>query len=123
MGIEGKIEEIFNKKVVDHLKEKAAAEIKKGIRKWQLEYPQIAEKRCLFELLQNTIDTARKNNGSTKVEISLNKDKKHLIFKHNAGAFSVEDLIAIIYGGTTKFCSIKKIHWTIWQWISCYSHT
>lgn len=93
------------KKVADDLiKRNVAAKIKTEIREWLYNKPNIAMKRWLFELLQNAIDTAKQKQKNTKIEVTFGKEggKKCIIFKHNAGAFSLEEIDAIIYGGTTK---------------------
>jgi len=88
----------------EHTKRTAARGIIKEIEKWTKDKPEKAAKRWSFELIQNAVDTAKKYGKEVEIEIKLveGDENKCLIFKHNGGPFSYDELCAIIYGGTTK---------------------
>ena len=86
---------------IEHVKEKATREILKGIKNWRKDKPGIAKRRWVFELIQNAIDTAKAR--STKdLMIDLELKESLCIVKHNAGFFNIEEVNAIIYGGSSK---------------------
>jgi hypothetical protein len=88
-----------------HMKNIAASEITTKISKWLTESPEMASKRWAFELIQNALDAGLKisnNEVKIKVETILEDGNKYLVFKHNGGPFSDEEVCGIIYGGTTK---------------------
>jgi len=60
-------------------------------------------RRWLYELIQNAIDTAKSfNNDELEIEIYLNEEKNEFTFSHNAGYFQGNEILAILYGGSTK---------------------
>lgn len=86
----------------EHTKRTAANDIKKGIHKWLSGDPGTAAKRWAFELLQNALDAAKKMERKLEIEIESADNRDSLVFRHNAGPFTIEEVDAIIYGGTTK---------------------
>ncbi|MBI2126209.1 MAG: ATP-binding protein, partial [Thaumarchaeota archaeon] len=58
-------------------------------------------KRWVLELIQNALD-ASKENG---VDVKINFDGSTLLFSHNGRAFTEEELIHLIYHGSTKLDS------------------
>lgn len=60
-----------------------------------------AERRFIFELIQNSLDTATARcSMNFKVKISASDNK--FVFSHNAGFFKMEELVALIFGGSSK---------------------
>lgn len=86
---------------IEHVKQKAARDILNGINEWRSNRISTAKRRWLFELIQNAIDTAkaRQNNA---LEIVIKTDDKSIIFRHNGGYFTLDEISAVIYGGSTK---------------------
>ena len=89
---------------VEHTKKTSAREIINKIKGWRFDNPGTAKKRWVFELIQNAIDSVREEGRPIKLELKRfqKEGKKYLVFRHNGGCFSHEELCAIIYGGTTK---------------------
>ncbi len=65
----------------------------------------IHERRWLWELLQNAKDAVDES-STVSVEIDFQKD--HLLFQHNGTPFTDDEIIHLIYHGTTKKGSIDK---------------
>ena len=86
---------------IEQVKEKAARDILTKIENWRTTRVSTARRRWPFELLQNAIDTAKaRKQGNLKVSFQF--DGKRLVFSHNAGQFSLKEVGALIYGGSTK---------------------
>jgi len=86
---------------IEHVKQKASRDILNGIKEWRENKRSTAGRRWIFELIQNAIDTAKargRNNLEIEVEISNDSFK----FKHNGGHFTLDEISAVIYGGSTK---------------------
>ncbi|HIH96809.1 MAG TPA: hypothetical protein HA348_04940 [Thermoplasmata archaeon] len=86
---------------VEHVKQKAARDVLNGIKEWRSNKIATARRRWIFELIQNAVDTAKSRSvNSLKIEIQENEDT--LTFKHNGGNFTLDEISAVIYGGSTK---------------------
>lgn len=97
MGLGDKAKEV----AIEHVKQKAARDILNGIKEWRNNRILTAKRRWVFELIQNAIDTAKaRQRDSLKIEININD--KSIIFKHNGGYFTLDEISAVIYGGSTK---------------------
>ena len=60
-----------------------------------------AERRFIFELIQNSLDTATaRSSMDFKIKISSSGGK--FVFSHNAGFFEMDELVALIFGGSSK---------------------
>lgn len=60
-----------------------------------------AERRFIFELIQNSLDTATARHADDfKIKIKVSDDK--FIFSHNAGFFEMAEIVALIFGGSSK---------------------
>lgn len=78
-----------------------ARDIITQIREWTGAKVLTAKKRWVFELLQNAIDTARaRETSAVKIEIAVSDEA--LIFRHNGGYFTLDEIDAVIYGGSSK---------------------
>ncbi len=86
---------------IKHVKQKAARDIITRIKKWRESKISTAKRRWLFELIQNAIDTA-KARGNIKLKIEIFTGDNKVIFRHNGGCFTLDEMSAIIYGGSTK---------------------
>lgn len=80
---------------------KAARDIVETIEKWTVSKQYTAERRWIFELVQNAIDVARKR-GQKALLLEFDFDGSRFVFRHNAGYFEVDELDALIYGGSSK---------------------
>lgn len=86
---------------IEHVKQKAARDIITRVRKWRESKISTAKRRWIFELIQNAIDTA-KARGSTNSKIEITTEDNKVVFRHNGGYFTLDEISAIIYGGSTK---------------------
>jgi hypothetical protein len=97
MGLGDKAKDV----AIEHVKQKAARDILTGIKDWRGDKILTAKRRWIFELIQNAIDTAKaRQNDRLKIEVK--SDENFLMFKHNAGYFTLDEISATIYGGSTK---------------------
>ena len=86
---------------IEHVKQKAARDILNGIKEWRANKISTAKRRWIFELIQNAIDTTKaRGKDSLKIEIDIGDDS--IKFKHDGGYFTLDEISAIIYGGSTK---------------------
>ena len=96
-----KLGDKVKKAAVEHVKQKAARDILNNIEEWRSNRVLTAKRRWIFELIQNAIDTAMaRQNDSLKIEIQ--RYDNSIIFKHNGGYFNLDEISAVIYGGSTK---------------------
>lgn len=65
----------------------------------------IHERRWLWELLQNAKDSV-KENQAVSIEVELRDNE--LIFRHNANPFTEDEVIHLIYHGSTKKGALDK---------------
>ena len=93
--------EIVKERAIEVVKRNAARDIITGIREWRENKVQVAKKRWIYELIQNAIDVA-KARRNTNLRIEIFKDGNSIIFRHNGGFFTLDEIGAIIYGGSTK---------------------
>ena len=97
MGLGDKAKEV----AIEHVKQKAARDILNGIKEWRANKISTAKRRWIFELIQNAIDTAKaRGKDSLKIEINFSNDS--IKFKHGGGYFTLDEISAVIYGGSTK---------------------
>lgn len=81
-------------------KKNAATSVITAVREWDTRRLS-AERRFIFELIQNSLDTATaRGTGDFKIKIKVSDDK--FIFSHNAGFFEMAELVALIFGGSSK---------------------
>jgi len=81
----------------------AARDINKAINKWTRDRTEVASKRWVWELIQNSLDVQTKyQRGKYKIKIDWEEDSKRLLFAFNAGPFTSQDLVALITGGSSK---------------------
>ena len=93
--------EIVKERAIEVVKRNAARDIITGIREWRENKVQVAKRRWIYELIQNAIDVA-KARGNNNLKIEVFKDENSIIFRHNGGFFTLDEIGAIIYGGSTK---------------------
>jgi len=86
---------------IEHVKQKAARDILNAIKEWRGNRVSTAKRRWLFELIQNAIDTAKARQNNT-LQIEIEEKENSIIFKHNGGHFTLDEISAVIYGGSTK---------------------
>ncbi len=86
---------------IEHVKQKAARDILNGIKEWRSNRISTAKKRWLFELIQNAADTAKARQNNT-LKIEIKETDSSITFKHNGGYFTLDEISAVIYGGSTK---------------------
>ncbi len=85
----------------EHVTQKAARDILTSIEEWTGNRVLTAKRRWIFELVQNAVDTA-KARQTPSVKIEIHTDNSSLVFRHNGGYFTLEEIPALIYGGSTK---------------------
>lgn len=86
---------------IEHVKQKAARDILNGIKEWRSNRISTAKRRWLFELIQNAGDTAKARRNDN-IGIEIDKNENSITFKHNGGYFTLDEISAVIYGGSTK---------------------
>lgn len=86
---------------IEHVKQKAARDILNGIKDWRSNRISTAKRRWSFELIQNAVDTI-KARQKDNLRIEINQSKNNITFKHNGGYFTLDEISAVIYGGSTK---------------------
>jgi hypothetical protein len=87
--------------------EEAAREIRKDLDNWYAER-EIAKVKWIWELIQNARDVAKKQNKEC-LEVSFVLDRNQLIFEHNAGPFSLDDIYALVNGRSSKSLGASDI--------------
>ncbi len=97
----GKLGDKAKEMAVEHVKRKAAKDILNGIGEWRGNRIKTAKRRWIFELIQNAVDTA-KSRGVTSLEIEINESEDIITFEHYGGYFTLDEINAVIYGGSTK---------------------
>jgi len=97
MGLGDKAKDV----AIEHVKQKAARDILNGIKEWRTNKIETAKRRWIFELIQNAIDTA-KARGKDSLKIEIVTEENFVKFKHNGGYFTLDEISAVIYGGSTK---------------------
>jgi hypothetical protein len=87
-----------------HLTKTAATEIIKKIKNWVTVEPTRASKRWPFELMQNALDATHGEDRNVSIELERRSDegREKLIFRHDGGPFTYEEICGLIYGGSTK---------------------
>jgi len=92
-------------KMVEIVLEKSANDIINSINNYIKAKPDIAKRRWVFELMQNALDVVnapRRSRTRRRLDIEIIFDGKHLLFRHNGGPFTLDEITALICGGTTK---------------------
>jgi len=103
------LEEEFDKSWQEESRKHAAITIRNEVEDWcQSSKRSIAEKRWLWELFQNAIDTA-KSHSVQELNISLELKDGNLLVKHNGGSFQLKEIIALVSGGTSKYFGRETI--------------
>lgn len=96
--------EIIKKVRDEMIIEREAKEIIDTITEWLSNKTDIAKRSWIFELIQNAVDTARRyKKERLSIEVSLDQEKKRLIFKHDGGPFSPKEIYTLVCGGTSKY--------------------
>ena len=98
----GDLAEEFDKSWQEESRRHAAITIRNEVDDWCVPYRSTAEKRWLYELLQNSIDTA-KENKIPSLDIRIEFKGGNLSVKHNGGGFLLKEIIALVSGGTSKY--------------------
>ena len=80
----------------------AANDIINDIKEWISSDTTSAKKRWIWELVQNALDTCKETERQFEIEILFDKARKSLIFRHNAGKFTITNLSALITGTSSK---------------------
>jgi len=84
------------------LEQEAARKIVRVIQTWRDGHKiPIAQKRWLFELIQNALDVSREQNKE-KLNLEILSDSEKIVIKHNAGYFSPKEYRALIEAYSTK---------------------
>lgn len=83
----------------DQIRRQAAKDIYRDVRRWQNE-PQIAPLRWFWELTQNAVDSATQSQRSASVSCRIRG--RLFEFEHFGGPFTLDDLAALITGGSAK---------------------
>lgn len=97
MGLGEKAKEAAN----EHMKRKAARDILNAIGEWRGNRIRTARRRWIFELIQNAVDTAMERQNRS-LDIEINSGASSFTFKHNGGHFTLDEINAVICGGSTK---------------------
>jgi hypothetical protein len=98
----GNLAEEFDKSWQEESRRHAATTIRNEVDDWCESYRSTAEKRWLYELLQNAIDTATEN-MIPSLDIKVEFKGGNLSVKHNGGGFLLKEVIALVSGGTSKY--------------------
>ena len=93
--------EEFEKEWTAKSKQHAAVTIRNEVKDWCGIKKESAEKKWLWELLQNAIDAA-KDNAVSHLFVKIVRDGDDLVFSHNGGGFSLAQVVALVSGGTSK---------------------
>lgn len=80
--------------------EEAAREIQKHLDKWHAQ-GDVAKVKWVWELIQNARDVAKKHNKKS-LEVSFVLDENQLVFEHDAGPFSLDDIYSLVNGRSSK---------------------
>jgi len=84
------------------LEQEAAKKIARVIQAWRNGHKiLVAQKRWLFELLQNALDVSR-GQDKEKLRFEILSDSEKIVIKHNAGCFSPKEFRALIEAYSTK---------------------
>lgn len=96
------LEEEFDKSWQEESRRHAAITIRNEVNDWCGPKRPTAEKRWLWELLQNGIDTAKEHDVAA-LSISIESKNGNLVARHNGGTFQLNEIIALVSGGTSKY--------------------
>ncbi|MGH9785003.1 MAG: hypothetical protein ACRD88_12550, partial [Terriglobia bacterium] len=86
-------------KIEDQNRRNAARKIIGTIRSWNLK-PELSAFRWPSELLQNSVDTAKRWNKELRVTVTL--EPRALVYEHSGGPFDPEEIGALILAGSAK---------------------
>jgi len=89
-----KLGQIVQQREHEQSRKTAAIEVSTGIRDWRGKHAETAQRRWVWELIQNAVDCGTREQRDVGIEIALDKDK--LTFEHNGGPFLPEKLSALI---------------------------
>lgn len=85
----------------DDLEREASRKIIRAIDKWRKGGRiKTAQRRWLFELIQNALDISK--DRRTTLEIEVVAGESNITFRHNAGFFTDQEIRALIYAYSTK---------------------
>ena len=83
------------------LEREASRKIIRAIDKWRKGGSiKTAQRRWLFELIQNALDISRERKTALEIDITTRENK--ITFRHNAGYFTPQEIRALIYAYSTK---------------------
>lgn len=103
------LEEEFDRSWQEESRKHAAITIRNEVGDWcQSSKRTLAEKRWIWELFQNAIDTA-KSHHVHELSISIELKDGNLLVKHNGGSFQLKEIIALVSGGTSKYFGRETI--------------
>jgi hypothetical protein len=102
------LEEEFDRSWQEESRRHAATTIRNEVGDWCESKRPIAEKRWMWELLQNAIDTA-KEHGVSALDICIELKDGNLVVRHNGGNFLLKEIIALVSGGTSKYFGREMI--------------
>lgn len=98
MGLGTEIRKGFS----EDLEQEAARKIIRAIEKWKKGGKvQTAQRRWLFELIQNALDVFRQQ-PTANLKIEIITDDNRVLFRHNAGYFAPREIRALILAYSTK---------------------
>jgi len=84
------------------LEQEAARKIVRVIQTWRDGHKiPVAQRRWLFELIQNALDVSRDQNKE-KLKLEILSDSEKIVVRHNAGYFSPKEYRALIEAYSTK---------------------
>jgi len=94
--------ELLRQKRTEASAREAAREILKKMNNWLgLDKRNLVEVKWIWELIQNARDVAR-NQNKKEFEVDFVLNENRLLFEHNAGPFSLDDIYALIHGKSSK---------------------
>jgi len=96
-----KLSELAEQKRSESVLRKAARDIISAIDKWTGAHTSEAEVKWIWELIQNAYDVA-KSRGKQMLTVKLRIDDSTFTFEHDAGPFTIDEVNALITGGSTK---------------------
>jgi len=92
----------IRKGFAEDLEQEAARKIIRAIEKWRKGGKvKTAQRRWLFELIQNALDVSRQQHAAD-LRIEIVTDNDRVLFRHNAGYFTPQEIRALILAYSTK---------------------
>jgi len=100
MSHEETLGQIVQQREREQSRKSAARDVLTSVRDWRGKYVKIAQRRWVWELIQNAVDCGTREQKDVNIAITL--ENGTLTFEHDGGPFLPDELSALITGGSTK---------------------